>query len=772
MVGDYMTVITATPGTGAAEEEPAPASIAGPSRRTPMRALVDDDGASLRVIDGVAIGILGLVALAGFATSYGTIAPLVGMIGMVPVLVWTSVAIARNWSPWSILAAAIVVYLAVAAVVVTPLTSILSGIVTGWSDALATQPPIGQLGDLLAVPLACGVVIAAVSPPLVQWRPAFALVGALPSLAVFIAAIFVGTNSPAFVGQGVVFLLVAASWAAYRQRRLRSMRTDGAAVTGRPLVALAMLFVAAMVGLIIGSWAPVSGSGHRSVVRDRTVPPVEPSFLSSPLSEYRHFHVDLASKPLITVSGLQSGQLVTLASLDDYNGIDWGIDPSDSPSDPGAIFERVGSQLSDGGGAAERTATIQVDGYRDVWVPLTGDAVSVTFGGQRSSTLATALRYNRVQGMGGEVDNLTSGDRWVETYVSGTAGSGTASEPPALDVTPKVAAWIAKNTPSGADKLAQISALSASLTQSGDYSDGQPGQLASLAGSDEQRLTTFLSNANPVGDAEQSTAALALMARQIGLPSAVDVGFRAPSSGSVTFDGKDLVAWDEVEVAGSWHAFFPTATKPKSVPPPPTQNTPYNNALERTPPPPPTALHHGRQRGHSGSTSGCPNGDCGGFFSVPTWAVATVGIPLILTLLLVAVTGVLIGIKSIRRKRRRSEGTPAARVAGGWSEVSDLLRDLGSVLPDAATRRECAVLADRPGVSSVAESADSLIFGPQQVSEPVAATFWEQVEVTRTGLLGSLTRFERWQARVSLSSLRLDHPVRILWERAPWKRSR
>ena len=28
MVGDYMTVITATPGTGAAEEEPAPASIA------------------------------------------------------------------------------------------------------------------------------------------------------------------------------------------------------------------------------------------------------------------------------------------------------------------------------------------------------------------------------------------------------------------------------------------------------------------------------------------------------------------------------------------------------------------------------------------------------------------------------------------------------------------------------------------------------------------------------------------------------------------------
>ena len=112
------------------------------------------------------------------------------------------------------------------------------------------------------------------------------------------------------------------------------------------------------------------------------------------------------------MSGLQSGQLVTLASLDDYNGIDWGIDPSDSPSDPGAIFERVGSQgcLT----AAERRSGLPQSKWTAIATSgflFTGDAVSVTFGGQRSSTLATALRYNRVQGMGGEVDNLTSGDR-------------------------------------------------------------------------------------------------------------------------------------------------------------------------------------------------------------------------------------------------------------------------------------------------------------------------------------------------------------------------
>ncbi len=581
-----------------------------------------------------------------------------------------------------------------------------------------------------------------------------------------------GTDSPVFVGQGVVFLLIAAYWGAYRQRRLRTLRADGSSASGRPLVALAMLLVAALIGLVVGSWAPVSGSGHRSVLRDRTVPPVDPSFLSSPLSEFRHFHVDLATQPLITVSGLQPGQLVTLASLDDYNGIDWGIDPSDSPSDPGAVFERVGSELSTGAGAGVRTATFQVEGYDDVWVPLTGDPVSVSFGGQRAGTLATALRYNRLQGMGGVVGSVTSGDRWVETYEPGVAGSDAPSEPPATDVSPKVAAWIAKNSSPGTDKLAQITALSASLAQSGDYSDGQPGQIPSLAGSDEQRLTTYLSSANPVGDDEQAAAALALMARQIGLPSAVDVGFRAPSSGSATFDGKDLIAWDEVEVDGTWHAFFPTATRPDNDPPPPTQNTPFNNELQRTPPPPPDALHHGKQHGHSGSSSACTDGACGGGFAVPTWAVVTAGIPLSLVLLLLAVTGLVIGIKSSRRKRRRTEGSPATQVAGGWLEVCDLLRDLGGVVPDTATRRECAVLADRPGVSSVAESADTLIFGPQQVSAPAAATYWDQVEVTRTGLLGSLSRFERWQARVSLSSFRLDHPVRKLWDRGPWKRPR
>ena len=129
-----------------------------------MRALVDDDGASLRVIDGVAIGILGLVALAGFATSYGTIAPLVGMIGMVPSWCGRQSQSLAIGLPGAFSLRAIVVYLAVRgsrgdALDVNPVRH-RHRMVRCACDSTAHRP----LGDLLAVPLACGVVIAAVSP--------------------------------------------------------------------------------------------------------------------------------------------------------------------------------------------------------------------------------------------------------------------------------------------------------------------------------------------------------------------------------------------------------------------------------------------------------------------------------------------------------------------------------------------------------------------------------------------------------------------------------
>jgi hypothetical protein len=124
--------------------------------------------------------------------------------------------------------------------------------------------------------------------------------------------------------------------------------------------------------------------------------------------------------------------------------------------------------------------------------------------------------------------------------------------------------------------------------------------------------------------------------------------------------------------------------------------------------------------------------------------------------LLTVLTGSLVLLKTSRRRKRRTDGTTSARIAGGWAELCDLIRDMGGVVPATATRRECAVLVATPGVAAVAKTADSLIFGPGEISEYSVDSYWENLEVTRTGILGSMTLINRWKTLVNLSSLGLS----------------
>ena len=52
-------------------------------------------------------------------------------------------------------------------------------------------------------------------------------------------------------------------------------------------------------------------------------------------------------------------------------------------------------------------------------------------------------------------------------------------------------------------------------------------------------------------------------------------------------------------------------------------------------------------------------------------------------------------LKALRRSRRRTRGSAAQRVEGGWAELVDAARDLGMPLPPKATRLEQAGALDR-----------------------------------------------------------------------------
>src|SRR5690606_24406395 len=105
------------------------------------------------------------------------------------------------------------------------------------------------------------------------------------------------------------------------------------------------------------------------------------------------------------------------------------------------------------------------------------------------------------------------------------------------------------------------------------------------------RITTLLTGDLMVGDGEQYAAAMALMAREMGLPARVVMGFvpEAPAGpdDAVTLTGADVEAWVEVELAGhGWVPFDPTPDESRT----PRSDDRDQRAAEdpqvRQPPPP------------------------------------------------------------------------------------------------------------------------------------------------------------------------------------------
>jgi hypothetical protein len=250
---------------------------------------------------------------------------------------------------------------------------------------------------------------------------------------------------------------------------------------------------------------------------------------------------------------------------------------------------------------------------------------------------------------------------------------------------------------------------------------------------------------------------MALMARRLGLPARVVMGFVPEESGSVTVTGDDVSAWTEVAFAGAgWVVFDPTpdesrvpqqqAPKPRSQPRPQVQQPPP--PLEEPDEPPPA----------SGEDPDRRDGDGGGLWDTVLTAAVYVGLPL---LVLLGPGALLVALKLRRRRRRATAGPPSERIAGGWAEVVDTARDLGVRPLPRGTRRETAsVLSETYGTTSavaLAERADAGVFAPGEPSEAEVASFWSEVEQSLRGMTGSVGRWRRlrrWLAPTSLRKVR------------------
>ncbi|QSR26089.1 hypothetical protein CFH99_10670 [Nocardioides aromaticivorans] len=215
-------------------------------------------------------------------------------------------------------------------------------------------------------------------------------------------------------------------------------------------------------------------------------------------------------------------------------------------------------------------------------------------------------------------------------------------------------------------------------------------------------LEDFLAPSGRVGYCEQFASAMAVMARILGIPARVAVGFLEPDpigDGVFEYSSHDLHAWPELYFAGAgWVRFEPTPSgRVESVPD-------YSDVSAPGSGPENTDAATSRSASSGGTATVAPNtaaskpteapdataDDSAGGASHTGRNLAVGGGLLVLVLL---VTGLVLGPRSVRKTARRS------RLGGGpdelWAELRATSLDLDLPWPDGRSPREIGtVLVD------------------------------------------------------------------------------
>ncbi|WP_279582671.1 transglutaminase family protein [Fodinicola feengrottensis] len=248
------------------------------------------------------------------------------------------------------------------------------------------------------------------------------------------------------------------------------------------------------------------------------------------------------------------------------------------------------------------------------------------------------------------------------------------------------------------------------------------------------QLTNFLLQSKR-GTSEQFAAAYVVLARLLGIPARIAVGYRGEVAAPglpITVHNRDVLAWPEVAVAGvGWVPLDPTRTAAGSG-----ASVAADNSLAaaadkarqdlppvkqlRDPPLPPRA-------------------DDGGRPPVISLGWIVPGLVLLLALMALVLIGIPV-LKALRRVRRR-RATGLDGVVAAWAEARDLLRSHGLAVAAGMTPRDVAAACDRgegPPVGAhvrvLAVLLDSALWSGAATQAGAVEGAWSAVLLVRRGL--------------------------------------
>lgn len=663
------------------------------------------------------------------------------------------------------------------------LADLIAGVALGWKQLLTISLPVGQYQALL-VPFFVLILVISVLSLAIALRAKHGDVAVVGPGILFLTATAFGSETaelPYVSSLGLLaFLLLWIVWRRWYRRRIAigllatatregsdapiEVRADTRFVGLRTLLA-AVLILALAAGTAVAASTGLPPVGTRTVLRTTTTQPFEPRNYASPLSGFRtYWQTPKTDDVLLTVRGLPKGSRIRIATLDTYDGVVYTVG-SVAVNPASGSFSRVPFELEQAGVSGTLAQlTITDENYSGVWLPTVGQLKKISFSGSNSTTLRDDFFYNNVSGTAVDVGTLTTGDSYTLDAIVpaepslgklGSVNAGSAAVPALGTLPAELSAtlngYVAKAGSEGAKLVAMITALKTN----GYVSHGVGKESASRSGHALDRINELLTGTRMIGDGEQYAVTAALMARALGFPARVVLGFVPETTGAGTSEikGKDVAAWIEVDTAQyGWVTVDPNPpVRPIPVVPPKDPNLVAQP--ETVVPPPATLLNPTEPQPVPDTqqhTTPPPNAFLIGLVAV----LESIGWVLLVIVILLSPFLLILIAKSRRRKLRRRAPTALAQISGGWQEFEDSVLDHGLEPPRAATRSEVARTVGGTRTAVLAAVTDRATFGPGDPDDNEAVLVWRSVEELTTALDSGRSRWQRIRARISLRSLR------------------
>ena len=656
------------------------------------------------------------------------------------------------------------------------LLDLVSGVALGWKQLLTITLPVGDYQALL-VPALVLILVSTVVGVSVALRARRGEIAVLLPVLVFLAATAFGPKfpdhplvTPIALLAAVLLWLVWLRW--YRRRvAIRSLlaqsadaatsgRTPDSGFAGLRTAVSAAIIVAVASTAAVGAVALVPPSVDRTVLRTAIVQPFDPRDYVSPLSAFRsYWQPALVDSTLFRVAGLPEGGRVRLATLDTYNGVVYSVGSASVTSQSGS-FTRVPSEFDQSSvdGTKEKL-DITIDGYSGVWLPTIGKFESVDFTGSRSSELRDEFYYNDISGTAAVVGGLTTGDSYSLTAIVpvqpteselASLEPGSVSVPTIRNVPDELTATLEGYTAGISGAGGKLVAALAGLKTDGYISHGLDAALpASRSGHAADRISQLFTDPRMIGDAEQYAVAAALMARDIGFPSRVVLGF-LPRGERVT--GADVSAWLEINTAQfGWVTVDPNPPVrdiPEAIPEEKTQIARPQTIVR-----PPVVESDTLPRQATPDTQQERAPDVNLVLQTVLAVLRVLGWVVLAAAILLAPFFVIVAAKLRRRRLRRRALTSLQRISGGWQEFENAVVDHGLNPAASSTRSEFASVAGGVQSDVLAAIADRANFSPDTPSESDADNVWRAVDELQASLDDGLTSWQRLKAKISLRSL-------------------